>query len=322
MNKRTDKSDILDIFSSLASPLQELINYKNSPLDTIDDIVNYKRQTKTFWKQEFLTLHASQIDPSFHKNLVNMYLACEKEFNYSLFSSKENKRWSAYQLCKAVAPRICPYCNRNHTPVISNAERDFCRPELDHFIPKSIYPMFAVSFYNLIPSCHSCNHSKQALDVIKKDCFDKFSFKLCHPHVKKDDVTSHSIFTLENTQDVVEQLINYNSSPNITVGLEPNLETKILNSLEAFHLSFNFSNKQQGFYHHHDKEISDSLRLIYHYPKTALNKLNILLYQNSTSENIVSLQNLLIEQIMSTDCKNESLGKLKNDCLKEAVKYW
>ncbi|TCL67476.1 hypothetical protein EV196_10232 [Mariniflexile fucanivorans] len=31
------------------------------------------------------------------------------------------------------------------------------KPELDHYYPKSLYPYFGVSFYNLIPSCQSCN---------------------------------------------------------------------------------------------------------------------------------------------------------------------
>ena len=39
------------------------------------------------------------------------------------------------------------------------------RPELDHFYPKTEYPIFCLSFYNLIPACHSCNHVKSANPV-------------------------------------------------------------------------------------------------------------------------------------------------------------
>ena len=31
------------------------------------------------------------------------------------------------------------------------------KPQIDHFYPKSIYPFFAASFYNLVPSCQTCN---------------------------------------------------------------------------------------------------------------------------------------------------------------------
>lgn len=60
--------------------------------------------------------------------------------------------------------KTCPYCNRQFiytfqgkTP--DNKER-VERPELDHFYPKKTYPLYCLSFYNLIPACHSCNHVK------------------------------------------------------------------------------------------------------------------------------------------------------------------
>ena len=85
---------------------------------------------------------------------------------------------------------VCPYCNRNYINstykmlhcdncnqdlfVIDEVENECpsCKQEincqtevvntaqLDHFFSKDSYPLFAVSFYNLIPSCYSCNHVK------------------------------------------------------------------------------------------------------------------------------------------------------------------
>ncbi len=51
---------------------------------------------------------------------------------------------------------VCPYCNRNF--VNSTKERTMC--QFDHFFNKNKYPLLAVSFYNLIPVCSSCNHAK------------------------------------------------------------------------------------------------------------------------------------------------------------------
>lgn len=70
---------------------------------------------------------------------------------------------------------VCPYCNRNY--VISNEKIRTC--ELDHFIPKSKYPIFASSFYNLIPSCSYCNKRKKE---------SEFYF-YPHNHVKSTDDT-------------------------------------------------------------------------------------------------------------------------------------
>lgn len=58
--------------------------------------------------------------------------------------------------------RTCPYCNRQYTFTLKpNKKGDpNTSPEFDHFYPKSIYPTLAISFYNLVPSCHCCNHGK------------------------------------------------------------------------------------------------------------------------------------------------------------------
>lgn len=49
----------------------------------------------------------------------------------------------------------CPYCNRNYIYSLSKSAK--IKPELDHYYPKSLYPYLGVSFYNLIPSCQTCN---------------------------------------------------------------------------------------------------------------------------------------------------------------------
>lgn len=58
--------------------------------------------------------------------------------------------------------KVCPYCNRIYTFTIKGKKG--VRPELDHFFPRSKnrYKHLALSFYNLIPSCPSCNHRKAA----------------------------------------------------------------------------------------------------------------------------------------------------------------
>lgn len=52
--------------------------------------------------------------------------------------------------------KVCPYCNRNYI-YNANSSRS---SEFDHFFPKKTFPIFALCFYNLIPSCKVCNHIK------------------------------------------------------------------------------------------------------------------------------------------------------------------
>lgn len=76
-------------------------------------------------------------------------------FNYPMFCIK-NGKYTAYDLTDALGINVCPYCNRGYTFTINESD-GIVRPELDHYLPKSIYPYLGLSFYNLIPSCHICN---------------------------------------------------------------------------------------------------------------------------------------------------------------------
>lgn len=125
---------------------------------------------------------------------------------------------------------VCPYCNRNYINstykvlhcnncsqellVIDEAEKEcrYCKQEingqtkvvntaqLDHFFPKDSYPLFSVSFYNLIPSCYSCNHvkSNKGLEYSPYDTsfpFDDVKFTYIPKSVDeiKIKINSHNI---------------------------------------------------------------------------------------------------------------------------------
>jgi 5-methylcytosine-specific restriction endonuclease McrA len=64
----------------------------------------------------------------------------------------------------------CPFCN----------ERD--ASTLDHYLPKSIFPEFAILPINLIPCCKDCNHEKGEHKA------DSETKQLIHPYY--DDIDS------------------------------------------------------------------------------------------------------------------------------------
>ncbi|MDQ2178392.1 HNH endonuclease [Marinifilum sp. D714] len=71
--------------------------------------------------------------------------------------------YSGIDLIERLGINVCPYCNRTYVQSIKNKnqyhkKRRTC--EFDHFYPQSEYPFLAISFYNLIPSCKTCNHIK------------------------------------------------------------------------------------------------------------------------------------------------------------------
>lgn len=58
--------------------------------------------------------------------------------------------------------KACVYCNANYTISDSDGEGYY---DLDHWKPKSYYPFLCISFFNLQPSCPSCNRRKSASDT-------------------------------------------------------------------------------------------------------------------------------------------------------------
>lgn len=60
-------------------------------------------------------------------------------------------------IIEAMGIRTCVYCNMQYALTIDHSKGLY---ELDHRFPKSKYPYLCTTFYNLQPSCPTCNHGK------------------------------------------------------------------------------------------------------------------------------------------------------------------
>lgn len=77
---------------------------------------------------------------------------------YNIFIDRvydDSTTFNKYDFINKIDINTCPYCNRNY--IYSVNKRKNVKPEIDHFYPKTIYPILAVSYFNLIPSCEPCN---------------------------------------------------------------------------------------------------------------------------------------------------------------------
>ncbi|MFY4760680.1 hypothetical protein ACOTV0_10620 [Aliarcobacter butzleri] len=118
--------------------------------------------------------------------------------------------------------RTCFYCNKDFITNF-NTDKEVSTFQLDHFYDKDTYPYLALSFYNLIPSCPTCNSSKvkgsantfennciapnsQNFDFHKKVKFKLFLDDSCkNLHIKsKDDI---DITLKENYSDMYDKYI-------------------------------------------------------------------------------------------------------------------
>lgn len=95
------------------------------------------------------------------------------------FKLNNGSIWDNYSITAKLNLSVCPYCNRNWINTIKNKSTDgkITSPQLDHFFSKSDYPLFRLSFYNLIPSCETCNSR------LKKDIDFKLASNI-HPLIE------------------------------------------------------------------------------------------------------------------------------------------
>lgn len=70
------------------------------------------------------------------------------------------KRLKKANFIKQLNIHVCPYCNRNYIFNFSKNNTQEATAQLDHFFDKKDYPYLAVSLYNLVPSCSTCNQRK------------------------------------------------------------------------------------------------------------------------------------------------------------------
>jgi hypothetical protein len=110
-------------------------------------------------------------------------------FDYKSLISDDKE--ISYAIAELIGVNTCVYCNRQYTfTVIKNADgknkkkKNIVRPEFDHYIPKGKFPYFALSLYNLIPSCHICNSSCKGSKELPEELNPYLNAKL-----KEDFVT-------------------------------------------------------------------------------------------------------------------------------------
>ena len=111
----------------------------------------------------------------------------------------------SYKYLQMLNIKTCPYCNRNYIFTIKR-KRDNSfktRAELDHFYEKSHYPLLALSFYNLVPSCHTCNHGKLIAKVGVNPYFHGFGSSFAISAYEQDILKDQNSFQELNVNEIL-----------------------------------------------------------------------------------------------------------------------
>jgi len=101
------------------------------------------------------------------------YKVCRRLFVDDFYGN--NKYFLKNNHIEAVGIDVCPYCGHSYIYVVNHPTKSNdetkVKPQIDHFLPKSVYPYLALNYYNLIPSCSTCNEApcKRENDPIGQD---------------------------------------------------------------------------------------------------------------------------------------------------------
>lgn len=98
---------------------------------------------------------------------------CDKNGNQSSFKDNLLKaldysglRSSFYpKYFQKIGIKACVYCNSQLTICSEDVGNVSAKFQVDHFLDKASYPCFSISFFNLYPSCASCNNIKRNKEV-------------------------------------------------------------------------------------------------------------------------------------------------------------
>jgi len=209
-------------------------------------------------------------------------------FKYTGNFATKSTPYSAYNLAANLNINTCVYCNRIYTKTVINPHK-ITRPEFDHWYPKSTYPLLALSFYNLIPSCHICNSSVKSNTLMNTTDF-------LHPYIPEDIDLKFSYW--------IEGINKY------MFNIKRPFPSKEHNTVEAF--------KIEQIYETHRDEINDLVRLRRLYSLDYLLKLKSLLKSVDSNISMEEIYRLAF----GTHYKNENfskrpLSKMKRDILEE-----
>ena len=138
---------------------------------------------------------------------------------------------------KDMGIRTCVYCNEKSVAPGSRIDKNgnieiMTRYQIDHFYPQSKYPYLCTSFYNLQPSCDSCNNWKSN---------NWAQFNLYTSDVNKIDVFR---FSIGDDNQILNALI-YHDARYLQISLESD-EKGLMESHEGlFHVESIYQNNHR-----------------------------------------------------------------------------
>lgn len=142
--------EIYEEFQKLSTKQKNQLKrwYKRS--NDLEKIYNNQKLYNPISKN-ILKKYSPDLAKKIYKFYVNLY---EKGLDLAVIKNQNGNLKKHYnEFIKVNSKGICPFCGID---ILRSYEADG-HEAYDHFLPKENYPLYAINFKNLIPTCHKCN---------------------------------------------------------------------------------------------------------------------------------------------------------------------
>ena len=175
----------------------------------------------------------------------------QKDYFLTLYS-RLNKPWFINEL----EMKVCPYCNRNYIFNFLKADTKKATAQLDHFFDKSTYPYLAISMYNLVPSCSTCNQRKSSKKVT-----------IFYPYLESfNESVKFKYDGIKSREELSNQELDFFDEKRVEFHLEPiKNEEKVKKHIEVFNL--------KPLYDEHKDIVAELLQKRVIYPDSYIDEL-------------------------------------------------
>lgn len=208
------------IYSDKANiPLwREYTAYINAIIERFDSIlILHPKKFENYKKDHFSMLDDKQLKEKIFRNNNTFYDLVVKAMRY-----KEVRETEIVKYIEKLGIKTCVYCNAQYANTIHYLSQLKASYEIDHYKPKSKYPFLCISFFNMQPSCASCNRWKSD---------DESSFNLYTDDYKN---LNPFLFSLKESSIIKYMLVQSSDVLNIMIGSqEPGL---VFNHNKRFHV--------------------------------------------------------------------------------------
>lgn len=287
INRKTSYKKSFKVLTSSSSDLIILYNHLDSLL------------LKKLTSRE-LKIVLRLLDGKFKSKQDKEILGFIFDYPYFFHQTDTNENYFGIELAKVLDTNVCVYCNREYISTITDVNgKKIISPAFDHFLSQKEFPYLAISLFNLIPSCYSCNSQLKHDEEFNLSQY-LYPYEACYEglalfsaSLKKSLLANHiPSDEIIKIADIEISLESPTINKDVRIFGDPSLPTsKIKGNLNVFQTNYIYNTIHKDSVHEiitkfrvHSKKDIESLRTSYSFIKSESDVYNFY-FHNYLNEN-------------------------------------